>query len=84
MFLHTERSSSNPQMFSSGLCQQFLQEEVSIGNRILSFQTRGDWIIKGNIKEGDKRTTSELKFRAELHTRIKPKETENLCPVLFL
>lgn len=33
----------------------------------MSFQAWGDWIIKGNIKEGDRRTISELRFRAELH-----------------
>lgn len=72
MFFHTELSPSNPQMFSSVLSQQFLQDKVSIKkkeseNGILSFQAWGDWIIRGNIKEGDKRTISELRFRAELH-----------------
>lgn len=59
MFFHSELSPSNPQMFSSVLSQQFLQDKVSIKkkeseNGILSFQAGGDWIIKGNIKEGDK------------------------------
>lgn len=90
MFFHPELSPSTPQRFSSVLSQQFLQEEVSIikknksENGILIFQARGDWIIKGNIKEGDKRTISELKFRAEVHKgreTTKPKEREKslLC-----
>lgn len=81
-------------MFSSVLSQQFLQEEVSIKkkknkseNGILIFQAQGDWIIKGSMKEGDKRTISKLKFRAQVHRgreTTKPKERENLCSVLFL
>lgn len=56
-------------------------------NGILSLQARADWIIKGNIQEGDKRTISELKLRAEVHKdreTTKPKERENLCSVLLL